>query len=1700
MWSRRLSSISSEEVGRMSEDDSHDGSNKGKKPDLERIVNTNFGRPHLEEREFIEVDEKRLLIARHNYPDELFDHNCWAFYSENGDNHWFGGPHTHLIDIIREGQETLVVANEDSWPDSDDSSLSLSSSIHIYSIDGKDTAFGQSDGVTLISTVLIDGEYYALGYHESPKEGFNLLEKGLFNLFNFKGEETNIFGAPHHYVDPDFYDINGNKYVRAQNKKNGPWALYSKEGVSNLFGGPHRYIMDIIDISGNKFTLAYHTEDSDAALYDVNGDISDLFGGPHEFFDSFVDLDGERLMVTGKRDHHITMPEEEEIDHPPKKAGQTVYSEDGKELFGGLHREIFGLKEIDGIKLLCVRHSETDGMTPSYYSRDGDNHWFGGQHFDVSIVNSKRHPFRIDGRTVEIARHVEGGPEGLYFIEGGPSPLFGGPHDTIDDIIFFDESVPEEARVLLLAEYKGKWSFVSRDGRNDWFGGPHKKIERESLGNFIHDSGERFSLNARSIENLFPALHDDKDEGWSLYDLHGNKVYGRYFRYGGYDGPSKSELKEIGGKILLSSIDEQGRQFFYSRDGSALFGSPLVKHKFIEINGRKVALGSDSKGTWSVYSREGMSLFGGPYLSILDIINAEGKDMIIARKGFPGPYVCVSEDGNDSYFGGPHDSITKLFDLNVEDFMKFRSKRKERDAVYKKHLKNPRDPNYFISERPSTGLSEEEKAALSEMVLSDDKPEEHPDSGGESPFSPDFGFDFGDKFDPEGEARKAEEKKEKQIDEFDLEGIIGKESVKFMIAACPDKDDPSKSKMAVYSPDGRNHWFGGPHDHIDKRIISMDGNRFIIAKDGEMQYIYSLDGERCFCKNGSKGIGSFFENKVGGYDNTAFVIAGSSSPADKNLRVYTPDGRDNWYVSGSDTRHAGNLGIKDVYQLINIKDTKLLFLRYPDGTATAVNQKGVRCFANSLGAHFFKRTLDIDKEPYVILRDKELKHPFRSHKDGLFCLRTWDRKNSGYFGFPHEDVVDFFRSDYYHSTQYVIAKLPGKIDDGAEDKFSEQRKRGYYALFDKEGNVSTDFGSPHYRIKKTVKLKKPFIPDSDDYPDESMLWKQYDSFLIAQHREGEEERVYSREGRNIWFGGPHKNIEDILQEGDKTFLKAIESGGIQFYSPNGKKAFGGPHAQVDNISSHDNVAILKAADKDKGWSFYSEDGRKYFGDSFYQASTVFNFLGYDARRLFIEAKERKDKKSKIYDEHGFCFDDFNSLKDSISSLAFLNPNYILARDYVSNNARNIRSINFSTVEALMRFDLVSNSMKIFNMPAGDLLDKMSPLMELESHGDTLSESEHYKGICDIFFKAADLFSGSYNFDIDKIISVLKEVFSADSKRFINSLYYNLKLKKEEMNSLEDIADCSRIDIKGYDIVKKMQSGTWGTTYLAISAGQKYVVKVPNDNVDLSIKGNKKVVDVFGNGDLDTALNAMMEEEALNSAKLSNEGDESLNIRPEKGYIPIVLYHPPTIMVKVKGKDKIANVYTKLPGQTLSDIFTKGAFDYETFFEVMPEVAYALGHVHENGLCHNDFKPDNIFYNRKLKQAKLIDFAFARKDNYSGSLIGMRCYTDPQKLLGKHSDSKKADMYSFGCVLYESLTGRLPVEFGEGASKDLTEAFLAKGEINPTDIRQYRPDLHEGIANFIMKCLSPSLDKRYISMREVEEELVKLKKEIVGDKR
>jgi serine/threonine protein kinase len=201
----------------------------------------------------------------------------------------------------------------------------------------------------------------------------------------------------------------------------------------------------------------------------------------------------------------------------------------------------------------------------------------------------------------------------------------------------------------------------------------------------------------------------------------------------------------------------------------------------------------------------------------------------------------------------------------------------------------------------------------------------------------------------------------------------------------------------------------------------------------------------------------------------------------------------------------------------------------------------------------------------------------------------------------------------------------------------------------------------------------------------------------------------------------------------------------------------------------------------------------------------------------------------------------------------------------------------------------------------------------------------------------------------------------------------------------------------------------------------------------------------------------------------------------------------------------------LEGETLADKLRKGAMPLNEILKVGIAVAEALAVAHGSGIVHRDLKPGNIMLTQG--GAKLMDFGLAKPLGVqaaapgsgtappsftaaatlsgpsplsplttAGSIIGTIQYMSPEQIEGKEADSR-SDIFAFGAVLYEMVTGKRP--FSGKSQISLASSIL---ESDPQPISALKPLTPTAFEHVVTTCLQKNPEERYQTAHDIKIEL------------
>ncbi|GAC1631538.1 MAG: hypothetical protein NVS9B14_03510 [Candidatus Acidiferrum sp.] len=192
----------------------------------------------------------------------------------------------------------------------------------------------------------------------------------------------------------------------------------------------------------------------------------------------------------------------------------------------------------------------------------------------------------------------------------------------------------------------------------------------------------------------------------------------------------------------------------------------------------------------------------------------------------------------------------------------------------------------------------------------------------------------------------------------------------------------------------------------------------------------------------------------------------------------------------------------------------------------------------------------------------------------------------------------------------------------------------------------------------------------------------------------------------------------------------------------------------------------------------------------------------------------------------------------------------------------------------------------------------------------------------------------------------------------------------------------------------------------------------------------------------------------------------------------------------------------LEGETLEQRIKRGALPLDAALKYAEQITDALAKAHRAGIVHRDLKPSNIFLTKQ--GAKILDFGLAKdrtnldagpdsthsgspttvvsKDTAAGTILGTYPYMSPEQLEGKPADAR-SDLFAFGAVLYEMLTGQRA--FAGQSQASVIAAIL---ERDPRSILELMPVCPKTLDRVVRRCLMKDPDERWQSAFDLKMEI------------
>ncbi len=297
----------------------------------------------------------------------------------------------------------------------------------------------------------------------------------------------------------------------------------------------------------------------------------------------------------------------------------------------------------------------------------------------------------------------------------------------------------------------------------------------------------------------------------------------------------------------------------------------------------------------------------------------------------------------------------------------------------------------------------------------------------------------------------------------------------------------------------------------------------------------------------------------------------------------------------------------------------------------------------------------------------------------------------------------------------------------------------------------------------------------------------------------------------------------------------------------------------------------------------------------------------------------------------------------------------------------------------------------------------------------------------------------------------------------------------------------------------------------LSSLRKQVSPDEDKLIGASLPGGLKIVSRIGDGGMGSVymacqvtLDRNVAVKVMHGNLLSNR--KAINRFNQEAHAAARLDHPNIVKVHDFRADESGLCFLVMDlveGTPLArEIRVDGKLSHERAINILAQVCDALHHAHSKGVVHRDLKPSNIMVAKNEAgedYIRVLDFGIAKilpefkgeglKLTQTGEIFGSPFYMSPEQCKGNPADHR-SDIYSMGCVIFETLTGKVPIE-GTNAFETLCKHNT---DMAPS-IKKLRPDLeyYRELDAIILKAMAKNPAERYQSMLELKADLQKIGK-------
>ncbi len=307
---------------------------------------------------------------------------------------------------------------------------------------------------------------------------------------------------------------------------------------------------------------------------------------------------------------------------------------------------------------------------------------------------------------------------------------------------------------------------------------------------------------------------------------------------------------------------------------------------------------------------------------------------------------------------------------------------------------------------------------------------------------------------------------------------------------------------------------------------------------------------------------------------------------------------------------------------------------------------------------------------------------------------------------------------------------------------------------------------------------------------------------------------------------------------------------------------------------------------------------------------------------------------------------------------------------------------------------------------------------------------------------------------------------------------------------------------------QISSASGELTEIDLLGATKSAIELTNTTVD----SKYQVLELLGKGGMGAVYRArhlmLNKDIALKTFRTNRPTPEAIERFNREVRAVAKLDHPNIVLVFDSGITENNQPYYTMElliGGSLEErLRSHGALSVDEALTIFADVAEGLKSAHNNGIVHRDLKPANIFLSPQSMQsgkpntAKIVDFGIAKlADNSAeiqyqtsvGTIFGSPLYMSPEQSRGEEVD-KRSDIYSFGCALYEVLTGYPPI-----VGRHAFETMILHQTTVPARLSQRSPGTFFSpmLETFVGRLLHKNPDHRPQSFEEILDTIRRIRK-------